>query len=148
MERGTYIFVHSTAVRDPEAGYETNFTQVTYSRYAGDVTYHSERTYRIYYAYQGEAFYDYGYSYNQDESGTQGHFVAFGSQYGLDVTVAGADGTAVSAAPRMVLTPVDINSAAGDCWNYTYQFSNGRNCYESSYVNHSLEGFAQDYGNE
>ena len=148
MERGTYIFVHSTAVRDTEAGYNENFTQITYARYAGDVTYHSERTYRIYYAYQGEAFYDYGYSYNFDHSGTDGQFVAFGSQYGLDVAVAGAGGTTVFANPRMVLNPVGFNTAASDCWSFTYEFSRGRSCYETSYVNHSKEGFAQDHGTE
>ena len=147
-QTGGYIYVNSYSSKGADPAYNYAFTQVSYSRNAGDVTYHSAGTYRSYYSYQGEVYYDYAYSYNYDYSGAQGLFVPFGSRYGLDVAFTGADGTAMGAAPRMALTPTDDNSSSSFCWEYTYGFSTGRNCYESSYSNQSRDGFAYNYDNQ
>ncbi|HEX8337097.1 MAG TPA: hypothetical protein VF621_10235 [Pyrinomonadaceae bacterium] len=127
---GYYVFITSYSVREAELGYAQDFTQVSYSRHAGDVTYHSAGTYSSYWSYGGQAPYEYSYSYNYDYSDTNGVMTPFGTQYGLDVSLVGADGTAMSASPRMTLVPYDNTSAYDFCWDYDYGTSKGRNCYE------------------
>ncbi|HEX8351980.1 MAG TPA: hypothetical protein VF611_03590 [Pyrinomonadaceae bacterium] len=142
---GYYLYVSSYSVRESELGYASDFTQVSYGRHAGDVTYHSASTYSSYYAYQGETAYDYSYSYNYDYSDKGGVMVPFGSQYGLDVSVAGADGTAMTAAPRMPLVPTESNSTSSFCWEYSYEFSSGKNCYDDFYSYKARDGQASEY---
>ena len=143
-ETGYYLYVNSYLVRDPEYGYNTDITQFSYSRHAGDVTYHSASTYSYYYSYQGQAPYEYSYSYNYDYSGKSGAFVPFGSRYGLDVTLRGADGTALTAAPRMSFVPVETNFSSNFCWEYSYETTSGRNCYDDFYSFKSKDGVASE----
>ena len=142
---GYYLELSSYSVSDPEQGYNTKFVQVSYSRHAGDVTYHSSANYRYYYAYQGEVYSDYAYSFNYNSSEKAGVFTPFGTQYGINVSISGADGVVLSAAPSMSLVPESINSPDDFCWSYTTEFSSGRNCYQGSYTNQSKLGSAFEY---
>lgn len=142
---GYYLSIATYSVRDPGLNWSTDFTQVSYSRHAGDVTYHSAATYSYYWAYQGETQYDYSYSYNYDYSGQSGAFVPFGAQHGLDVTLAGADGTTMSASPRLTLVPSEYSASSNFCWNYSYEFSSGRNCYQDFFSSQSKDGFASEF---
>ncbi|HLM54900.1 MAG TPA: hypothetical protein VK422_02150 [Pyrinomonadaceae bacterium] len=141
---GYYINLNTYSFREPQTGYQSNMTQVSYARHAGDVTYYSASSYRSYYAYQGETLYDDFYSYNYAYSGSQGVFKPFGTQYGLDITFTGADGTAVSASPRMQLVPTAFDRSNSFCWDYSYTFTSGRNCYDDNYTYSAKEGYAQE----
>lgn len=141
---GYYVFITSYSVREAELGYAQDFTQVSYSRHAGDVTYHSAGTYSSYWSYEGQTPYEYSYSYNYDYSGQGGVMTPFGTQYGLDVSLVGADGTTMSAAPRMPLVPYDNTSSSNFCWDWDYGTSNGRNCYEDFFDYHYKSGDANE----
>ncbi|HEV2863403.1 MAG TPA: hypothetical protein VGX48_20480 [Pyrinomonadaceae bacterium] len=141
---GCYLYVNTSSFSEPASGYEWNTTQVTYTRHAGDVTYHSSGSYRSYYAYQGETVYDDFYSFNYDSGGVDGVFKPFGTQYGLDVTFTGADGTAAGASPRMQLVPTAFDRSNSFCWEYSYSFANGRNCYDDNYTYSGKDGYAQE----
>ena len=143
---GYYFYITTYSVKDPAADYSYEFTQVVYSRHAGDVTYQSASTYRYYYAYQDQAPYEYSYSYNYDYSGTSGVFTNIGSQYGLDVTLTGADGTPFTAAPRMSLVANERTFSNNFCWTYDYGYTSGRNCYDDFYSVQSRDGNAYDTG--
>lgn len=139
---GYYLNLSSYSVTDTEQDYKFDFTQVSYWRHAGDVTYQSASTYRSYYAYEGEVLYDYAYSYNYDYSYKDGIFTPFGTQYGLNISVTGADGVVLTAAPNMPLEAINNSSSDDFCWNYTYETTSGRNCYQSSIVNQVKHGSA------
>jgi hypothetical protein len=142
---GYYFQLSSYSVSDPEQGYKTDFTQVSYWRHAGDVTYQSASTYRSYYAYEGNVVYDYAYSYNYDYSYKEGFFTPFGTQYGLNISVSAADGLVMSAAPKMPLVPTNNASSEDFCWSYSYETTTGRNCYQSSFNNQVKQGSAFEY---
>ena len=142
---GYYFELNSYSVSNPEQGYNTKFVQVSYRRHAGEVTYHSVGTYRYYYAQQGEVTYDDAYSFNYNSSEKEGILTPFGTQYGLNVSLSGADGVALSAAPSMSLVPNNNTATEDFCWNYTYEFSSGRNCYQGSYTTQTKHGFASEY---
>lgn len=139
---GYYVYITSHSVRDDVYGWNSDFTQITYARQAGDVTYHSASTYSYFWSYGGQTQYEYSYSYNYDYSGTNGAMTPFGSHYGLDVSLAGADGTRMSASPRMALVPYDYTGSSNFCWNYNYGSATGRNCYEDFLDIHNKNGFA------
>ena len=142
LTTGYYLHLSSYSVSDTEWGYKSDFTQVYYSRHAGDVTYHSASTYRSYYAYQGNVVYDDSYSYNYDYSDKGGIFTPFGTQYGLNISVTGADGAVMAAAPNMTLESVNYSYSDDFCWNYDYESYTGKNCYQNSVSNQSKYGFA------
>lgn len=142
---GAYVYINSQSVRDADPAWNSDFTQVTYARQAGDVTYHSASTYSQYWASGGQTQYDYSYSYNYDYSGQDGVFVPFGSEYGLDVSLVGSDGTTMSAGPRMALVPYDSEAGSNFCWTWEYATSNGRNCYEDFFAHHYKSGDAAEY---
>ncbi|MDQ3802583.1 MAG: hypothetical protein M3416_01840 [Acidobacteriota bacterium] len=142
LTSGYYFQMNSYSVSDPEQGYKTDFTQVSYWRNAGEVTYQSAGTYRSYYAYQGEVVYDHAYSYNFDYSEKSGFFTPFGTQYGLNVSISAADGVVMVAAPNMSLTSFDNAFSEGFCWDYAYESASGRNCYQSSFSTHGKHGSA------
>lgn len=142
LTSGYYFQMNSYSVSDPEQGYKTDFTQVTYWRIAGDVTYQSAGTYRSYYAYQGEVVYDHAYSYNMDYSEKSGFFTPLGTQYGFNISISGADGVVMVAAPNMTLESYSNTTSDGSCWDYTYETTAGRNCYQSSFSNHVKHGAA------
>jgi hypothetical protein len=142
---GYYFQLSSYSVSDSEQGYKNNFTQVSYSRHAGDVTYHSAGTYRSYYAYEGNVVYDDAYSFNYNSSEKVGIFTPFGTQYGLNVSLSGADGVVLSAAPTMSLVPENNTFPDNFCWSYTDEFSSGRNCYQGSYTIQNKFGSAFEY---
>jgi hypothetical protein len=139
---GYYLEVSSYSVSDSEQGYKNNFTQVSYSRHAGEVTYHSAGIYRSYYAYQGEVVYDDSYSFNYASSEKVGIFTPFGTQYGFNVSLSGADGVVLAAAPSMSLVPTNSSSPEDFCWTYSYEFASGRNCYQGSYTIQNKQGVA------
>ncbi|HEY0172984.1 MAG TPA: hypothetical protein VGB98_18360 [Pyrinomonadaceae bacterium] len=142
---GYYFYINTYSVSGPEPGYNYDNTQVVYSRHAGDVTYHSASTYRYYYSYQGGTPYESSYSYNYDYSGESGVFIKFGSHYGLDVTLKGADGTAFTASPRMPLVPTESTISNNFCWVYNYETTSGRNCYDDFYSFRSIDGASHEY---
>ncbi|HEX8283064.1 MAG TPA: hypothetical protein VF588_06900 [Pyrinomonadaceae bacterium] len=142
---GLYFYVNTYSVSEADTGYNYDNTQVVYSRHAGDVTYQSASTYRYYYAYQGGTPYEYSYSYNYDYSGKSGVFVNFGSQYGLNLTMTGADGTVFTASPRTNLVPVESTFTNNFCWEYSYETTSGRNCYEDFYSFQSKDGASFEY---
>lgn len=142
---GYYFQLSSYSVTDSEQGNQNNFVQVSYWRHAGDVTYHSSGTYRNYYAQHGEVIYDDAYSFNYYSSEKAGIFTPFGTQYGFNVSISGADGVALSAAPSMSLVPDNNTSADDFCWSYTNEFSSGRNCYQGSYTTRNKYGSAFEY---
>jgi hypothetical protein len=145
LTSGYYLSLSSYSVSDPEQGYNTKFTQVSYWRHAGDVTYQSASIYRYYYAYEGNVSYDYAYSYNYDYSLKEGVFTPFGTQYGLNVSLSGADGVVMSAAPNMALVPTNNAFSDDFCWNYSYETATGRNCYQSSLKYQIKQGSAFEY---
>ncbi|HEX8492246.1 MAG TPA: hypothetical protein VF658_05355 [Pyrinomonadaceae bacterium] len=142
---GYYFQLGSYSVSAPEQGYSTKFTQVSYSRHAGEVTYHSAGIYRTYYAYQGEVIYDDSYSFNYNSSEAVGIFTPFGTQYGFNVSVTGANGVVLSATPNMSLEFSEYTAPEDFCWSYTYEFSSGRNCYRGSYTTRNKLGYASEY---
>jgi hypothetical protein len=142
---GYYFELSSYSVSDPEQGYNTKFVQVSYRRHAGEVTYHSAGIYRYYYAQQGEVVSDDAYSFNYNSSEKEGIFTPFGTQYGLNVSISGADGMVLSAAPSMSLVPNNNTTPEDFCWSYTSEFSSGRNCYKGSYTTHAKLGSAFEY---
>ncbi|HEX8145666.1 MAG TPA: hypothetical protein VF591_00570 [Pyrinomonadaceae bacterium] len=127
---GFYVFVTSYSIRDAGLGWSTDFTEITYARQAGDVTYHSAGTYSQFWASEGQTQTDFSYSYNNVTNEKYGVMLPFGSQHGLDVSLAGADGTTMSAAPRMTLSVGGYSNSSSFCWDYSYDASSGRNCYE------------------
>jgi hypothetical protein len=142
---GYYLELNSHSVSNPEQGYKSNFVQVSYRRHAGEVTYHSAGMYRYYYAQQGEVIVDDGYSFNYNSSEKEGIFTPFGTQYGFNVSVSGADGRVLSAAPSMSLVPENITTPEDFCWIYNTEFSSGRNCYRGSYTTQTKMGSAAEY---
>jgi hypothetical protein len=141
---GYYFYINSYSVRDADPTYNYDNTQVVYSRHAGDVTYHSASTYRYYYSYQGGTPYESSYSYNYDYSGNSGVFIDFGSHYGLDVSLKGSDGTVLTAAPRTPLVPTGNTTANNFCWEYNYETTSGRNCYDDFYSFQSKDGASHE----
>lgn len=142
---GAYVYINSESVTDADPAWSTEFTQITYARQAGDVTYHSASSYSYYWAHAGETQYEYSYSYNYDYSGSDGVMLPFGAEYGIDVTLVGADGTSMSAEPRMQLVPYDSTVSSNFCWTWDYDTSNGRNCYEDFFDHHYRSGSAAEY---
>jgi hypothetical protein len=127
---GFYILVTSYTVRDAEQGLSTDFTELTYARQAGDVTYYSAGTFSQFFAVEGQTHIEFSYSYNNVTNEKEGAFLPFGSEHGLDVSVVGADGAEMSAAPRMTLSTGGYSNSSNNCWEYSYGAASGRNCYE------------------
>jgi hypothetical protein len=141
---GYYFYINTYSVSGAEPTYNYDNTQVVYSRHAGDVTYQSASTYRYYYAYNGGTPYESSYSYNYDYSGKSGVFINFGAHYGLDVSLKGADGTTLTAAPRTPLTPTENTFTSNFCWEYSYETTSGRNCYDDFYGIQSRDGASHE----
>lgn len=127
---GFYVFVTSYSFRQSELGLSTDFTEITYARQAGDVTYHSAGTYNQFWASGGQTQTDFSYSFNNVTNEKNGVMLPFGAEHGLDVSVVGADGAAMSAAPRMTLSVGGYSNSSSFCWDYNYDAASGRNCYE------------------
>ncbi|HEX8292491.1 MAG TPA: hypothetical protein VF570_12090, partial [Pyrinomonadaceae bacterium] len=127
---GFYVFVTSYTVRDPGLGWHTDYTEVTYARQAGDVTYQSAGTYSQFWASEGQTLNDFSYSFKYASNEKSGVMLPFGSEHGLDVSLVGADGAEMSAAPRMALNAGGYSNSSSFCWNYEEGAASGRNCYE------------------
>ncbi|MBI2606440.1 MAG: hypothetical protein HYW49_10205 [Deltaproteobacteria bacterium] len=144
-----YIYVCSqkaTINGNPDPG--NTYTYGYYSRFAGDVTYHSSQYEHYWSRYYG---YDYYYSYNYDYAYSYGtNYVPMGSGYAFDISFSDGSTTLV-AKPEIQLQDYSYGQyqRPWSCYEYSIPEYNYwyRNCWEQDYSYGYKYGYTSGSGN-
>jgi hypothetical protein len=111
------------------------YTYISYSRYAGDVTYHSRGDSRW---WDLDAGYDDAWSWNHSFTWQTGRMASYGREYGFYIWMQDVNGT-YRMQPLVWLQPFteEMNSPRS-CWDFADEWWSYMSCYESRSLYHGL----------
>jgi hypothetical protein len=109
-----------------EGSYE--YSYVSYTRYAGEVTYHSRGSSR---SWDLDAGYDDVWSWNYSDTYSEGRMVSYGREYSFFVYLEDVNGI-YRMQPLVWLQPIsEAYQSPWECWEYDDEWGAGRSCWES-----------------
>lgn len=121
---------------------ETPYTYVSYSRQAGDVTYHSRGEYRWWDHDTGDGDY---WSWNYGDTSSVGRMVSYGHEYGFFIYVADANGI-YRMQPLVWLEPFsEAYQEPWSCWEYSDEWSSSRYCSEGRMEASGVRGWVDGW---
>jgi hypothetical protein len=123
-------------------GDNDSFTQVSYTRHAGEVTYHSRAEGRW---WDLDGGYDDSWSWNYSSDYSTGRMVSYGREYGFFILVEDATGI-YSMQPLVWLEPfTEAYHTPWSCWEYSGDWGSDRGCYEQAWEETGVRGWVDGW---
>jgi hypothetical protein len=137
---GHYFNLSTTATINLTTGARTEMTSFSSNRQAGDVTYHSAGYERFWDDNSGEEFF---YTWNTTDVVRAGTRIPFGSNYGINISLATGDGGIYTASPDVILNPFDNSGQQPyECFDWSFDEFSGTGCIQNERVWTGKHGFA------
>jgi hypothetical protein len=137
---GHYFNLSTTATINLATGARTEMTSFSSNRQAGDVTYHSAGYERFWDDNSGEEFF---YTWNTTDVVRAGTRIPFGSNYGINISLATGDGGIYTASPDVILNPFDNSGQQPyECFDWSFDEFSGTSCIQNERVWTGKHGFA------